>query len=199
MHRADKQLEAKQPAEAVKTLQEAVAMGPECLPARLHLAMQLAQQDRCLEAAEQYRAILHSNPDDAVALNNLADILASNPDGKLRDGTAAVELAQRAVSLTHRQNSLFLSTLAAAYAENGLLDRAVQTAREAVDLAAEQKMPRVGELIKQQLAIYERGQSLHQRAVVNLKYAMDTTAKTPLKSTEAASEAVLSPLRQQLQ
>ncbi len=178
VRQAGQQLAGNKPQEALKTLQEAVAVEPKHLTARLHLAMLLAQQDRCAEAVEQYRLVLYHNPDDVVALNNFADIRASHPDENLRDGQAAKKMAERVCELTHRNSPVALGTLAAAYAENRLYSRAAQTAREAIALADRQDMPKLGELLKEQLDCYEREEPFRKR--VSILYAVKKgTASEP--------------------
>lgn len=190
VQQAGKQLEEKKPQEAVKTLQKAVALAPNYLTARLQLAMLLAEQDRCAEAVEQYRMVLYHNPDDPVALNNLADILASHPDEKLRDGKAARKMAERVCELTRRNSPVALSTLAAAYAEGNQYDRAVQTIREAIKQANKQNVPKLADLLKTQLDCYEREQPFRKR--VSVMYVVTTSSPTnpnPSKDANSSSRA----------
>jgi membrane associated rhomboid family serine protease len=56
---------------------------------------------------------------NAETLNSLAWLLATCPDAAIRNGTRAVELAQRACKLDDWKNPALLDTLAAAYAEAG--------------------------------------------------------------------------------
>ena len=58
------------------------------------------------------------------------------PDSSLRNGDAALSLAQRAVTLTSRRDPASLAAMGAAYAELGRFDEAVATLREAVTLSA---------------------------------------------------------------
>ena len=78
--------------------------------------------------ASSYRATASSKlvPDMAAALNSLAWLWATCPDGQLRDGRRAVEYAQRAVQNGGDENAWILGTLAAAYAEAGDFLQAVR-------------------------------------------------------------------------
>ena len=69
------------------------------------------------------------------SLNDKAWLLATSPDGKLRDGAQAVELATRACTLGNWTNAGWLDTLAAAYAEAGNFDKAIETQEKALKLA----------------------------------------------------------------
>ena len=88
------------------------------------------------EAIVQYREGIRLDPNSPAGLNNLAWILVTQPDAALRNGAEAVELASRACELTAFGQPVFLGTLAAAYAEAGQSDKAVETAQKASALAA---------------------------------------------------------------
>jgi tetratricopeptide (TPR) repeat protein len=83
------------------------------------------------------REELSRNPDSAMALNNLAVLLATAPEAGLRNGAEAVQLAERACALTANRNPVLLTTLAAAYAEAGRFEEAIQTAQQAIKFARE--------------------------------------------------------------
>jgi len=96
----------------------------------------LSMLGRSGEAIEQYRAALKLSPDLVSALNNLAWILATDPAATNRNGDEAVQLAERAKTLTEQQVPGVVGTLAAAYAEAGRFDDAIKTAEAARTLAA---------------------------------------------------------------
>ena len=72
------------------------------------------------------------DPTDESPLNELAWLLATCPDAKVRDGKTAVELATRACEITGRTDAACLDTLAAAYAEIGDFQGAVRVQTEAI-------------------------------------------------------------------
>jgi hypothetical protein len=59
------------------------------------------------------------NPLNVEAQNNMALVLATFPETRLRNGTKAIELAERADHLTGNENASINATLAAVYAEIG--------------------------------------------------------------------------------
>jgi hypothetical protein len=94
------------------------------------------------------------NTDDEVpALHmNRARILATAPDAKLRDGKQPIEEAKKAVAMLKYRDGRFLDRLAAAYAEVGHFDKAVETEQQAVDDA--EFMKDDGEGARRRLSLY---------------------------------------------
>jgi len=125
--------------EACAQLTESLRLVPQYTEARLQLAIFLAQQGQADGAVSHYRLAknLPAAAPDAVALNDLAWILAASPSPEFRNGAEAVKLAARACELDHNRQPIFIGTLAAAYAEAGRFDEAAAAARQAHDLALE--------------------------------------------------------------
>jgi Flp pilus assembly protein TadD len=113
----------------------ALRIQPDDAAAQCHLAAALAGQHKTREAIQHYQAALKTLPDFPEALNNLAWILAANPDPQIRNGREAVALAERACKLTDYKQPMMVGTLAAAYAESGRFVEAVTTAEKAKTLA----------------------------------------------------------------
>ena len=95
------------------------------------------------------------------ALNNLALILATASDDKLRDGAEAVQLAERALRLPPVKGMCVAGTLAAAYAEAGRFPEAVATAEKAVREETAAGETSFAELNRQLLTFYRAGQPWH--------------------------------------
>jgi tetratricopeptide (TPR) repeat protein len=77
-----------------------------------------------------YDRIIQMNPENPIALNNLAWLLVTSEDKRLRDPGRAVNLARRAVAI--EPSSGFLDTLAEAYYRNGQRDAAIATIKQAI-------------------------------------------------------------------
>jgi protein O-mannosyl-transferase len=115
-------------------LQHAVERRPSAL---LHYELGLCyvmQGDR-KTAAEYYRLAIKAAPRLAIALNDLAWILATAPEPELRNGAEAVRLAEQACSLTEEKEARFLGTLDAAYAEADRFEDAIRTCKKTESLA----------------------------------------------------------------
>ena len=129
--------------EAIGSLSQALRLKPDdadthCILAEILgvLAEILRDQNKAVEAVQHFREALRIRPDFPEALNNLAWLLATSKEPGARDGTQAVQLAERACALTQYQKTVYLDTLVAAYAEAGRFDDAIATAQKARTLAA---------------------------------------------------------------
>jgi Flp pilus assembly protein TadD len=147
-------LQAGQLEEATVHFQQALIFQPTNAPAHTHLGQVLFQEGRVQEAIDHYQAALAIQPDDAYTLNNLAWVLATSPESSARDGTRAVELAQRAERLSGGNNPSILGTLAAAYAEAGRFAEAVSTAQRALASASSHAQTAA---LQARIALYQSG------------------------------------------
>lgn len=87
------------------------------------------------QAMEQYDKVLRVFPDDEVAVFNLAWLLATCPNEKLRNPDRAIQLAEPPRQLTDRVKLLRLHVLVAAYSEAGRHDAAVAAIKDAIQQA----------------------------------------------------------------
>ena len=134
---------------AIAQYRRAVELKPDYVKAQSNLATALIRTGRAAEAVLHLRKALEVEPQYLPALDSLAWILAASPEGALRDGPRAVELAGQANQLRSQNNPRILRTLAAAYAEVGRFADAVQSAERAVQLAESQgDAAQAGELHK---------------------------------------------------
>ena len=84
--------------------------------------------------ADLAESIKQSSSGTVEDQNDMAWALATSTNSALRDGPAAINLAQKAVAATRRTNANFVDTLAAAYAETGDFEKAVSVEKEAIGL-----------------------------------------------------------------
>jgi tetratricopeptide (TPR) repeat protein len=114
---------------------KAVELAPEFIEARFGLAEILARLNKKSEAIQHWREIVRRKPDAVQVLANLAWALATDPNDALRNGREAVVLAEKTCALAGKENPAYLDLLAAAYAEAGRFQDAVEVAGRAVLLA----------------------------------------------------------------
>ena len=120
---------------AVQQFSDALKLAPDDPDANYRYAQALTRQGDLKKAIQHYRRGLRQFEDSAEALNNLAWILATNPDPEVRNGADAVKFAEKACHLTHYKRAVFVGTLAAAYAEASRFSEAIETAEKARLLA----------------------------------------------------------------
>ena len=149
--------------EAIKHYQQALKQMPDSVHAHYQLGLALQSRGRFAEAVAQLQKVLELDPKHIPAQNNLAWLLATCPDGSLRDGKKAVALAQQAVQLSGGKSPEILDTLAAAYAEAGRFPEAVATARRALDLSIAQNNKSLAEVLQNQLKLFESHSPYHEK------------------------------------
>ena len=147
--------------EAVIQLKVALSLKPDN-QTRLDLAAALYQTGDFRQAASQFREAVSINPNQPESLNNLAWLLATCSDDRVRNGKEAIRYAQRACNLTGFKQTGFISTLAAAYAEAGRFSEAVATAEMAVKLQTSKGETRLAGINTQLLSLYRAGKPYHE-------------------------------------
>ena len=127
-----------QMSQAIAPLQEGLQIRPDNVGAYNCLGFIFFRQGQAGAAVANFQKALVLQPDNADAHKYLAWILATCPDASVRNGTQAVELAQKANQFSGGGDPEITSTLAAAYAEAGRFPEAVTTAQKALQLVESQ-------------------------------------------------------------
>ena len=109
-------------------------------------------------AIELYRDAMARDTRFVDARNNLAWVLSTHPDASLRNGQEAVELAEAALRNARQNRPEIWDTLAAAYAEAGLFDKAVTACRKGIELAHQSSQTNRESSMARRLELYEKGQ-----------------------------------------
>jgi protein O-mannosyl-transferase len=125
--------------EAIAHCNTALKLRPNFAEAHTALGSAFTQMRAPGEAVMHYEKSLAIARESPVALTNLALIFATCSDPQFRDGRRAIQLATQADELSGRNNPSIVRTLAAAYAETGRFEEAIETARRALKLALAQK------------------------------------------------------------
>jgi hypothetical protein len=121
-------------------------------------ADELLQNGRDCEAGlylQKAVAITSSRPDID---NQLAWLLATSTHAGLRDGLRSVQLAKQACQFTDFKQPVYVSTLAAAYAENRQFEEAVRAAQKACALASQSGNPQIINENQVRLTLYRAHQ-----------------------------------------
>ncbi len=121
--------------QALVHLRHALRTEPRDLEVHKTLVVLLLEHERTDQALPHLEALVAVDSDDVQARTLWAWILATNPRDELRDGEKAVLHAREACKQTQYRRPEPLDALAAAYAETGRFQEAVQTAERALPLA----------------------------------------------------------------
>ncbi|MEX0676821.1 MAG: tetratricopeptide repeat protein [Pirellulales bacterium] len=148
------------------TLRKLVELEPGDAVAHAQLASLLLGKKNRPEAAKHYREALRLQPELSFETrtytwaNNLAWLLATSPESELRDGPEAVRLAKLACQIAQDNDPGALDTLAAALAEVGRFQEAIEACKRAIELAPEQA--KLVKSVKDRLKLYEASQPYHE-------------------------------------
>jgi len=151
-------LQKRRAAESLNYLETALRIDPDFVSAHFNIANTLLQLGRAEEALSHLQRALAIDPKDAEARKNMAWILATCPDSRIRDGAKAVDFAERANESTNGRNPVMVVTLAAAYAEAGRFSDALKTAETALQLANDSGNVALAEAVRAHIALYRSGQ-----------------------------------------
>jgi tetratricopeptide (TPR) repeat protein len=140
---------------AIEHCRAALLIQPNNPDCHTILAIALDEKGQSAEAIQHYEKALEISPQSVSALNNLAWLLATCSNAPLRNGARAIQLARQADQLSGGTNALVLRTLAAGYAEAGQFEKAIESARAAMQVAQMQGDNSLASTLQQEMALYE--------------------------------------------
>ncbi|HEY1985073.1 MAG TPA: tetratricopeptide repeat protein [Terracidiphilus sp.] len=150
------------PADAIPHFRKALELSPDDIDARYYLGKALVIAGRGAEGLVYWKQALQKDPDNLHLLNDTAWVLATSRDDALRSGSEAVPLAEHAVRITAENEPAILGTLAAAFAETGRFDKAVELEQRATALARQQGNAALAENLQARLALYQDKKTMRQ-------------------------------------
>jgi spermidine synthase len=132
-------------------------MAPNEAVVHSSLGIALAYDRRFDEAITQLEESLAIAPETTTTLNDLAWVLLTCPEERFRNGSRAIQLAEKADQLSNRNNALYARTLAAAYAATGRFSEAIAVAERGVELATKRGNSALASTLRSDLDLYRRG------------------------------------------
>jgi protein O-mannosyl-transferase len=148
--------------DALHNYRRALQLDPDLFKCYYNIAKILFNQGKISEAIQNYQKALTINNRTPQTLYNLSWIYATSEDRKYRNGIKAIKLAEKLCMLTRHQQPLALDALAAAYAENGNFDKAVETARKALRLTMQAGPKELILGLEKRLKLYQTGRPFRQ-------------------------------------
>jgi Flp pilus assembly protein TadD len=151
---------------AILAFREAIRLDPKDAHAHYNLGNALRNKGNLKEAVAAYREAVRLDPKCAEAHEALGCLRATGP-ASVRDGKQAVEHATRACELTGWKDPYPVTTLAAAHAETGDFDKAVEFQKKALAFPGITK--EAGKVGRKRLDLYERKMPYRDPALVRVK------------------------------
>jgi tetratricopeptide (TPR) repeat protein len=140
--------------DAIADWEKTLQLQPNDADAHTCLGNAFLRKGSLNEAIAHYQTAVTLAPDDPHSRNNLAWILATSSDDKIRNGAKAIEFAQQAVAISRGREPQFVRTLAAAYAEAGRFSESIATAQQAAMIANMQGKSRLANNLEKDLLLY---------------------------------------------
>jgi tetratricopeptide (TPR) repeat protein len=116
------------------------------------------------EAVLDYDEALKVDAEDTGVLNNLAWVLATSTDDKVRNADRSIEIGTKACELTKYEKPHILSTLASGYAEKGDWETAIKWSTKAVELGAKEED--VSQQLQKELESYKEKKPWREKQVI---------------------------------
>lgn len=161
-------LERGQLDEAIEQWHKALSIHPDDAQAHAALADALVQKHRITEARLHYEASLAVDPHSVLTLNKLAWILSTSPDASLRNASRAIELARKADQYSNGKNPTVDRTMAAACAESGRFDEAIETANRAARVADALGQHSLANKLEEDVDLYQQRSALRDFNLTNV-------------------------------
>ena len=149
--------------EAIDYIEKTIRLNPNDPHYYLNFGMIFIRSDHTAKAIDMFRQGLIYAPNDTRILIRLAWVLSTSSEVKLRNGIEALQLAKTMCEITNYKMPEALDVLAAAFAETGQFDRAIELVRQAHKLASKSNRLELARKIQSRLSIYELKQPFRDK------------------------------------
>ena len=121
--------------EALPHFEETLKIKPDHAMAYCNIGSVMVHHKDLKAALMAYREAYKYDTNLVEAMQPLVWIEATSINSSLRNGAEAVLVGEQAVRVTHGEDPILLDGLAAAYAETGQFDKAIETTKKAIEIA----------------------------------------------------------------
>ena len=130
----------------------------------LLLAVRHQRQEAFQDALKEFDRAIEIRPQQPEPYRHKAWLLATSLDNSIRDGRKAVECAREALEKSARKQPEYWDTLAAALAEAGKFEEAVEAAEKALEQAQAMRADDLIPGIRERLELFKLGRPYHAEA-----------------------------------
>ena len=178
--------------EAMRDYDRAVQLNPENGAILTNRGDAHAHQGNYAAAARDFREAIRVSPQLGRAYQSAAWLMATSPDPRFRNAQLGLDAAQRAIQLDGEDDFRYLDTLAAAYANAGQYEQAVETQTKAIEVMKDAE-ERSGEALVERLGLYQASKPFRENDGVSLRPIgpQDARSRLPQRSVNRQ------PVRQQ--
>ena len=135
--------------QSIDHFRRAVEIEPDFAEAHCDLGLALFRAGHLDQAMHHFRQVAQQQTAPPILLNAMARVLATHPNPALRRPARALRYAERATTLTQRQDAALMDTLAAAHAAAGQFEQAVSTAQIALKMARRNQADKLADKIRE--------------------------------------------------
>jgi len=129
----------------------------------LRVGNHLLERGDAETAVTYYRNAMNLHADYRDAQNNLAWVLSTNPEESIRNGKEAIRLMTKVVNENPAPAFSQLDTLAAAFAEDNQFEKAIATAKQALEIAKSGGQQEFAKKIEGRMQLYQSGQAYRDK------------------------------------
>lgn len=145
--------------QAIADYSDAIRLAPDSHQYLFVRAAAWEKSKKYDKAIADYTEVVRLKPDFDASLNQLAWIMATCPDAKVRDGKKAVEYGTKLCELSKWHEFSDLDTISAAYAEAGDFENAVKWQTKVVSMAPDKEKA----MYQSRLDLYRSGKPFREK------------------------------------
>lgn len=148
---------------AISDLNNAIKLRPDKREGYIHRGNTYFKTGNYNLALADFEKAIVVDPESSSVYQAMAWFYATCPERDFRDGVTALKLAEKSMEIEkkNRFNPKFYDTLAAAYAELGQFQKAIETQKQAIELLKEEKnyLDAAKDEIRNRLDLYKSGKA----------------------------------------
>ena len=169
--------------EAMRDYDRAVQLDPQNGAILTNRGDAHAHQGNYAAAARDFREAIRVSPQLGRAYQSAAWLMATSPDPRFRNAQLGLDAAQRAIQLDGDEDFRYLDTLAAAYANAGQYEQAIETQTKAIEVMKDAEEGS-GEALIERLALYQASKPFRENDGVSLRPIgpQDARSRSPQRS-----------------